>query len=197
MEKPEGSFRIGITAKLKHGDLLAAIRKRGWTQRQAAEYFGMSDARFGTMINLRWIPKSDIVSEEFTKKIFALTGKLPEDLWPEFIRTQDFLDLPKRLDIYREVTARQLSAMVEQRQLGAAPDELLAAEELKQLVREKLEELSPRERQVLIGRFFEDKTLEQIGSELGLKKQTICKVEGEALRRLRHPGRCRVLKPFY
>lgn len=44
--------------------------------------------------------------------------------------------------------------------------------------------LDDRERKVLIGRFFEEKTLEKIGQELGLTKERIRQIEGFATNKL-------------
>jgi len=72
------------------------------------------------------------------------------------------------------------------------------------LLREKLEEvlatLSPREARILRLRYGlhngHAHTLEEVGRKFGLTRERIRQIEGEALRRLRHPRRSRYLKDY-
>lgn len=72
------------------------------------------------------------------------------------------------------------------------------------MLREKLEEvlgtISPREARILRLRFGLDNgipyTLEEVGKKFGLTRERIRQIEGEALRRLRHPRRARQLKEY-
>jgi RNA polymerase primary sigma factor len=72
------------------------------------------------------------------------------------------------------------------------------------LLREKVEEvlstLSPREARILRLRFGLDTgrsyTLEEVGQKFGLTRERIRQIEGEALRRLRHPSRSRQLRGY-
>ena len=72
------------------------------------------------------------------------------------------------------------------------------------LLKEKMEEvlatLTPREARILRLRFgLQDGrsyTLEEVGQKFGLTRERIRQIEGEALRRLRHPRRSRQLKEY-
>jgi len=72
------------------------------------------------------------------------------------------------------------------------------------LLRDKLEEvlttLSPREVRVLRMRFGlhngRSYTLEEVGQKFGLTRERIRQIEGQALRRLRHPSRSRELRDY-
>jgi RNA polymerase primary sigma factor len=72
---------------------------------------------------------------------------------------------------------------------------------LKGHVREVLESLTPREEKVLKMRFGIDErtdhTLEEVGQNFSVTRERIRQIEAKALRKLRHPSRCRKLKPFY
>ena len=77
------------------------------------------------------------------------------------------------------------------------PEEVAAAALLREQLRTVLESLSSRERRVIEMRFGLDnessRTLEEVGAELGLTKERIRQIEGEALRKLRHPSHSRKL----
>jgi RNA polymerase primary sigma factor len=71
---------------------------------------------------------------------------------------------------------------------------------LREQVRNVLEFLSDRERQVLEMRFGlkdgKDHTLEEVGNEFGVTRERIRQIEAKALRKLRHPSRSRVLRDY-
>jgi len=65
---------------------------------------------------------------------------------------------------------------------------------------EVLSTLSPREEKVLRMRFgigeARDHTLEEVGAYFDVTRERIRQIEAKALRKLRHPKRCRQLKTF-
>jgi RNA polymerase primary sigma factor len=67
-------------------------------------------------------------------------------------------------------------------------------------MREILDQLTDRERKVLIRRFGLDdgqaRTLEEVGNEFGVTRERIRQIEAKALRKLRHPLRSRKLKDY-
>ena len=71
---------------------------------------------------------------------------------------------------------------------------------LRERVDEVLAGLSPREARVLRLRFGlgQDRpyTLEEVGQKFGLTRERIRQIEGKALRRLRQPGRARLLRDY-
>jgi RNA polymerase primary sigma factor len=71
---------------------------------------------------------------------------------------------------------------------------------LKDKIEEVLGTLTPREARVLRMRFGLDTgtpfTLEEVGEKFGLTRERIRQIEGQALRRLRHPKRARQLKDY-
>ncbi|HOJ93419.1 MAG TPA: sigma-70 family RNA polymerase sigma factor [Dictyoglomaceae bacterium] len=68
-------------------------------------------------------------------------------------------------------------------------------------IREMLDTLSEREREILILRFgLEDgipKTLEEIGKIFGLTRERIRQIEAKAIRHLKHPSRSKELRDFF
>jgi RNA polymerase primary sigma factor len=72
---------------------------------------------------------------------------------------------------------------------------------LRELTDEVLQTLSPREEKVIKMRFGldaqgEEHTLEQVGEDFNVTRERIRQIEAKALKKLRHPSRVRLLKPF-
>jgi RNA polymerase primary sigma factor len=80
------------------------------------------------------------------------------------------------------------------------PVDVSTRELLKEHMRDILEQLTERERKVLMMRFgLEDgqaRTLEEVGNEFGVTRERIRQIEAKALRKLRHPLRSRKLKDY-
>ncbi len=93
----------------------------------------------------------------------------------------------------------ELSNFIEDDHTPTPPDTLYHA-----MLREKIEEilttLSPREVRILRMRFGlqngRSYTLEEVGQKFGLTRERIRQIEGQALRRLRHPSRSRELREY-
>lgn len=83
---------------------------------------------------------------------------------------------------------------------GVQSEELLFHRQLRNEVDRALSTLKPREAEILRLRFGlddnEQRTLEEVGRVFGLTRERIRQIEANALRRLRHPSRSRVLREF-
>jgi len=92
-----------------------------------------------------------------------------------------------------------LGDFIEDRTAMAPADEASQAM-LKQQLQKVLEDLSDRERRIMVLRFgLEDgraRTLEEVGTEFHVTRERIRQIEAKALRKLRHPSRSRKLKDF-
>ena len=75
---------------------------------------------------------------------------------------------------------------------------IVEARDRSQIIREMLDQLTERERKVLIDRYGLDddveQTLEQIGQKLGITRERVRQIEEKALRKLRHSTRSKKLK---
>ena len=81
------------------------------------------------------------------------------------------------------------------------PSDRVVATNLREVTDEVLQTLSPREEKVIKMRFGlstegEEHTLEEIGENFDVTRERIRQIEAKALRKLRHPSRARLLKPF-
>ena len=80
------------------------------------------------------------------------------------------------------------------------PAEAATSESLKNAINGVLDEMPPREAQVLRMRFGigmpSDHTLEEVGRQFGVTRERIRQIEAKALRKLRHPCRSQGLRGF-
>ncbi len=93
----------------------------------------------------------------------------------------------------------QLGDFLEDKEL-LSPDDAAANQLLREELESMIDELAPREREVLRLRFgLEDGhpyTLEEVGRRFGVTRERIRQIEAKALRKLRHPSRSKKLRDF-
>lgn len=123
--------------------------------------------------------------EPTAEEIAEVVGKTPEQV-SRMLGLNDrvaSMDVPMGHD-----SDRTLVEMVEDHQENN-PETLTASEDLNQSVEVWLEELTAKQREVIIRRFgmkgHEISTLEDVGREIGLTRERVRQIQVEALRRLR------------
>ena len=83
---------------------------------------------------------------------------------------------------------------------AVSPVDAVTMAALEEKVRKSLACLAPREEKVIRMRFGigerSDHTLEEVGQQFGVTRERIRQIEAKALRKLRHTGRAKILKPF-
>lgn len=93
----------------------------------------------------------------------------------------------------------ELSNFIED-ELTPTPSDMTNQELLRDHLEEALATLNPREVRILRMRFGlqngQSYTLEEVGRKFGLTRERIRQIEGQALRRLRHPSRSRDLRDY-
>jgi RNA polymerase primary sigma factor len=81
-----------------------------------------------------------------------------------------------------------------------SPSEWALHGSMRDVVKEVLDSLTPREAKVLRMRFgiemSTDQTLEEVGKQFDVTRERIRQIEAKALRKLRHPSRADKLKSF-
>jgi len=84
---------------------------------------------------------------------------------------------------------------------AVAPAEKVVHSKLEEQINKILSELTPREEQVIRKRFGigekSDHTLEEVGKLFNVTRERIRQIEAKALRKLKHPSRSQILKPYY
>ena len=78
----------------------------------------------------------------------------------------------------------------------AEAEDRIQNEQLHNMLERALNILTDRQRQVIIGRFYEGKTLEELSAEMGVNFQRVRQIQQEALRRIRNSHWPRRLRPF-
>jgi transcriptional regulator with XRE-family HTH domain len=185
--------RIAIVARMKQGDILEALEKRGWTQKEGAKFIGMNHLSFQRLINLRWVPQK--FSPDQSAKLLELTGKTTEELFPEYMRVPEFLDGPKVIKKYYEAEPGSLQA-AGMYYLPEAPDKLYDRQDLARRVELILSSIPEREARIVRRTIMEEATFEEVAEEEGLSAARIWQIKERAIRLLRHPNRTRYVRSF-
>jgi len=176
------------TLRIQQGRLKAAMQELGIeTAADLSRRSGVSQSYIWKILNFRLSPRADNGEwRDATLKICKALGSEPSDLFPE------------HLD--HELPTNRIASFVERAQLSGretlqlGPGEEFQQVEMEQTLDEVLGTLTDRERNVLKARFWEGKTLDEIGDEQGVQGETIRMVEAKALRKLRHPTRLEKLE---
>lgn len=131
-------------------------------------------------------------SEEIAKQIELPLEKVRKIL--KFAKQTISLESP----IGEEEDSR-LGDFIEDKKI-APPREAFVNQDLREITKEVLSTLTPRQEQIVRLRFGieekSDHTLEEIGEEYKLTRERIRQIEAKALRTLRHPSRSKKLKTF-
>lgn len=187
------TFRIALVARMKHGVLYEAIKKRGWTNKQAAEFLGISQSKISAVMNLKELPPflfSKVKNPEYkrrarelTEKLMELTGLAIDDIFPEEFRTNEFLSRPKVIEGVRDIPKQILLGAVPTPQMLPAPDAELIQKEAYQELLEMVEELPSEQRSAVRGLYFDGKSKQALSQENGVGVQA---VSASALKGLRY-----------
>lgn len=199
-------MKIGIEIKPFNYNLRSRRLELGYTQKRLAIDAEVTAELIGKLELLR-IPSNGEGIRLLRDKMNRIARMLESDF--NWLFPQDYLEavqrkiLPRRkrpIMWVKDVDILQLSGDT----LYALPSpETIAVEsdlqnDLKDVIGNALNSLSPRERKVIEMRFgFDDKgkkTLESVGNEFGVSRERIVQIEAKALRKLRHPMRLRPIR---
>ena len=202
------NVNLRVTARVHQGDLAQVLTDRGWTYQTAADFLGMTRLRFDNLINLRWdkLPKefSSWFTREQEAKLFELTGKIPEDLWPEWLQERDL----QRREVFVEMTPKMLAGGLKTDQL-LLPEDIekgLQRKELSVATEEMLATLAPREQEIIRAIFTDEFDVggdeqrallvacHRIAPQLGIPGKRIHQIACKALAKLRHPRRAGMVR---
>ncbi len=185
-------FRIKVS--IRNNLLLNAIEEQGYPTVAAFERaMGVSSGRMNALVSMRVAPLLD--SGEFSKEAkmaMEVLGAAPTDLWTE----QQLTIKLNRNSGEREIDADLVHHLLEQRsqmEYLPSPEDHLLERETNQLVDNLLNKIRPREKDVLISRFQNDETYEEVGKKMDVSRERARQIEATALRKLRHPVNLKVL----
>lgn len=150
-----------------------ALKKLNWTQTTLSEKTGINPNTLSWLIHKEYpsMEQADLI-----QKAFALAGHFIDVF--EMIRPSPGITLD-----YFVITAPETNLNVDE-ELNPIMDKLKSTVD---------ERLKGKVRSVIHGRFFENKTLQEIGDELGMTREGVRQYESKGLRILRHPETMKLL----
>jgi RNA polymerase primary sigma factor len=193
-------YNVKVT--VRNNLILKAIKDFGYTNlNNFAKATGVGITGLYSLVNLMEPPVG--VKGEFikpAKDLMEVLGACPSELW-----TDEQLTL--RLDSNRTERVMSKEALQITLQSSARsligldyPEQEMVEQEMVEIVKDKLDSLTPREAQILRMRFGFDggigHTLEEIADIFEVTRETIRQIEARALRHMRHPTRSDDLKQF-
>lgn len=176
-------MRIAMQVRLKQGDIVEALGERGWTQKQGAEFLGLGYEKFNLLVNLQWVPKE--FSAELVIKLHGLTGKMVEQLFPEWARQQDFLSMSKVARKMLEVGPHMLNG-AGTFHLPPGPQEVFSQNQMKDALHKALQTLSPRNEKILKLLYFEGQSHDEVAKYFDVPVERIRSIQVSALKSLRN-----------
>ena len=186
------SAEYRVKVSVSNNLLIQAIENAGYkNQSDFSRAIDCNASYINMLCGLRISPMTR--EGEFTKvanQVMEALGACPTDLWTEEQLTMNL----KKSSSWSVMGREELNEL-----MNGAPKSLLesvAGQELKKTMDEVRKTLTYKEQQLIGMRFDDDKSLEQIGKELGITKERVRHIEAKALRKMRHPNRSDQLKDF-
>ena len=170
--------------------LLSAIKFAGYkTQVEFACAAGIGVVELNSLVKMRVSPLT--CRGEFStsaKIIMEALGACPSDLWTDeqmIIHLNESASdmLVSMVDI--KIKIRNSGCDANDDSFYELPDDAAEKAVIRSGVNKLLNVLSERHREVIFGRFYKDKTLCQIGAEIGVSKDRVRVNEFDAIRALR------------
>lgn len=172
-------MKVAAITRYKQGDIYTALQQLGWTQIRLAREIGCSSTYIGRVINLLQKP-----TVEAANKIQAVFGERDiyidvTALWPD-----TFQPLTHSLRVQvAEVELLSLEGTTLCLEDSSSP--ILDNEE-REIVETFLDSLSDREKEIVMMRFFDGLTLEEIGLRLHISKERVRQIILKTLRKCRY-----------
>lgn len=175
-------FRLSV--RVKNNLLIQRREELGKSPREFAEAAGVS---YGIYLRLEAMTYPPIDENgEWKRVALAIAechGIPPEEIWPPEILGVTTVAAERSIDA---TTLRALLGDGRAHQL--APDEKVARDELRIGMTRALLNMSERESAVLVARFVEGKTHDEIATDLGVSRSRVQQIESDARRRMAHPS---------
>jgi RNA polymerase sigma factor (sigma-70 family) len=202
---PEDSKAYRVKITVRNNLLLTAIEQAGYKSISSfARELGYQSTRLSELIGLKEPPiKKDGEFTEVAKKVMEALGAAPSDLW-----TVEQLNMRLEKNVWEdqyntEMVRAILGSNVAQLE-GAVykdaekPEDQMDKKDLNAALEKGLDDLTPREKKVLILRFgldgCEEHTLEEAAQLMNVTRERVRQIEGKALREMRNPAISKFLK---
>lgn len=178
-------MKLALIQKIRHGAIWQAMRERGWTQRQLADYLGIREESCGCMLAFKWIP----ANPEVHTKLMELTNIAIDDLFPPELSAL-LKDVPTTQEQLRDVEPQQLRQAITRLALPSAEATAMEHEDQTRLHSALHKVLSPKEYRIVSSHFGLDGhelTYGEIGQKFGVSRERVRQIAAQALRKLKHP----------
>jgi len=199
MDNQNGEYRVKVS--VRNNLILRAIEEAGYTS--VAEFCRVNEVGYHQLNELIRFGVAPINNDGTfgvtANKLMEALCLAPTDLW-----TSEQLNMNLKSST-REFTVTQqdlLEAIANgSRELMGLenPEKAAQSSELRRDINEALLGLTPRQARVLRLRFGlddnEEHTLEKVGEHFGVSRDRARQIEGQAIRRLRHPAHSNKLLP--
>lgn len=177
---------LEVTIQLRNNQLKERRVALGLSQHEMAVAIGVSHGRYTALECLRLSPQTrDGQWSSQALRIAMFFEVKPETIWPP-----DVIDVEKPV-LVTKMDAREVRRLAAESRPIQEPDRLLESAETLVMLRAKLAELPAKHRAVLEMRFGlsgrDEMTLAEIGKVYKVSGGRIAQIEGQALRKLRHP----------
>jgi len=181
-----------VTVRVRNNQLKSRRDELGFSQGQMAAAIGSCKQQYQGLESMRASPlNSKGQWRGIALALASFFDVMADDLFPS-----DVLGIENNVAT-RTANASEIMAITNGSSRIALPaSRAYDNAELSACFSDALSTLSEKERTVINGRFYEDKTLEEIGQDLFLTRDAVRQIEEKALRKLRHPSRSKVLRPF-
>lgn len=180
-EKQINEYSVKVS--VRNNLILQRMRQLGIpSQTELGNLSGLGQRIVNHFVNMKRRPV-DYWSGEWTDDAFTLSAALkvePEDLWTE---KQRGMALERN---WREISMSEDAVM--QLATGQGTEQIVQGVLDAEAIGKAIQTLDEREQKIITGRFFEDKSLDDLADALGVSRERIRQIEVRALKKLKHPS---------
>ena len=185
---PERRPHLRVEVKVKNNRIISFREDLQLSPREMAEAIGVA---YGTYLNyeglkvtpLSYGRKGGPCIRKTAQAIADFHGVGVDELWPDEMAL---------LENHAATTFFEIN-LADAKALGAASME---SRELKRVISQALRALTPRQERVIRATLMEDKSLVEMGEEMGVTRTRINQIQRAGLRKLRHPSLSNRIRTF-
>jgi len=181
-------MKITAITKYKHGELHLALNKAGWNQSDLANRSGVSKETINRIYSLKGRPnrKTANLIQMALGQVGIYLDVLSE--WPECfkgLKSNHYNVKTLEVPMDRLINCKEAFMISTEKPFN---------EKLAIILDESIETLTSKEKSVIRGYFYENKSFAEIGKSCGLTREAIRKVTEKAMNKLKHPTRLNKIK---